>query len=111
MSQKEKAKFKLSWQESNLLEKPLSLSMIPMVYVIFIFYKEVKLNAEIDPVVIFESTGHYHEPVLQYLEERRITYYLVNPVVFTKLKRVAFERLSQTHLVLDIYENSTTKKI
>ncbi len=77
----------------------------------YVFYKELKLNAEADPVVIFESTGHYHEPVLQYLEERRITYYLVNPVVLTKLKRVAFERLSQTQLMLGIYANSTTKKI
>ena len=64
-----------------------------------------------NPVVIFESTGHYHEPVLQYLEERKITYYLVNPVISYETKKIVFERLSQTQLMLDIYANLSTKKI
>jgi transposase len=59
----------------------------------YVFYKEVKLNAEADPVVIFESTGHYHEPVLQYLEERRITYYLVNPVVSYETKKSSLRKV------------------
>jgi transposase len=59
----------------------------------YVFYKEVKLNAEADPVVIFESTGHYHEPVLQYLEERKITYYLVNPVVSYETKKSSLRKV------------------
>ncbi|MGN7943180.1 IS110 family transposase [Metabacillus sp. 22489] len=59
----------------------------------YVFYKELKLNAEADPVVIFESTGHYHEPVLQYLEERRITYYLVNPVVSYETKKSSLRKV------------------
>lgn len=59
----------------------------------YVFYKEVKLNAEADPVVIFESTGHYHEPVLQYLEEKRITYYLVNPVVSYETKKSSLRKV------------------
>lgn len=59
----------------------------------YVFYKEVKLNAEADPVVIFESTGHYHEPVLQYLEERRITYYLVNPVISYETKKISLRKV------------------
>ena len=59
----------------------------------YVFYKEVKLNADTDPVVIFESTGHYHEPVLQYLEERRITYYLVNPVVSYETKKSSLRKV------------------
>lgn len=60
---------------------------------LYVFYKEVKLNAEADPVVIFESTGHYHEPVLQYLEEKRITYYLVNPVVSYETKKSSLRKV------------------
>lgn len=59
----------------------------------YVFYKEVKLNAEADPVDIFESTGHYHEPVLQYLEEKRITYYLVNPVVSYETKKSSLRKV------------------
>lgn len=59
----------------------------------YVFYKKVKLNAETDPVVIFESTGHYHEPVLQYLEEKRITYYLVNPVVSYETKKSSLRKV------------------
>lgn len=59
----------------------------------YVFYKEVKLNAKADPVVIFESTGHYHEPVLQYLEERRITYYLVNPVISYETKKISLRKV------------------
>lgn len=59
----------------------------------YVFYKEIKLNAGADPVVIFESTGHYHEPVLQYLEERRITYYLVNPVISYETKKSSLRKV------------------
>jgi transposase len=59
----------------------------------YVFYKEVKLKAEADPVVIFESTGHFHEPVLQYLEERKITYYLVNLVVSYETKKSSLRKV------------------
>jgi transposase len=59
----------------------------------YVFYKEVKLNAEANPVVIFESTGHYHEPVLQYLEERRIAYYLVNPMISYQAKKNSLRKV------------------
>ncbi|WP_200411963.1 IS110 family transposase, partial [Virgibacillus salexigens] len=59
----------------------------------FIFYKEVEFQAESKPVVVFESTGHYHEPILQYLEERKITYYLVNPVVSYETKKSSLRKV------------------
>ncbi|EQB34558.1 hypothetical protein M948_21085 [Virgibacillus sp. CM-4] len=59
----------------------------------FIFYKEVEFQAESKPVVVFESTGHYHEPILQYLEERKITYYLVNPVVSYETKKISLRKV------------------
>jgi transposase len=59
----------------------------------FMFYKKVELHAESKPVVVFESTGHYHEPILQYLEERKITYYLVNPVVSYETKKSSLRKV------------------
>ncbi|RIW26471.1 IS110 family transposase [Bacillus salacetis] len=59
----------------------------------FMFYKELELHADSNPVIVFESTGHYHEPVLQYLEERRIVYYLVNPVVSYETKKSSLRKV------------------
>lgn len=75
----------------------------------YVFYEEVKLKAEANPVVIFESTGHYHEPVLRYLEERRITYYLVNPVISyqtkkSSLRKVKSDPADARHLCLIYYK-------
>ncbi|MYL38367.1 IS110 family transposase [Halobacillus litoralis] len=45
------------------------------------------------PVVVFESTGHYHEPVLQFLEEHQIVYYLVNPVLSHEAKKMSLRKV------------------
>jgi transposase len=55
------------------------------------------------PAIIFESTGHYHEPVLQFLEEHGITYYLINPVISyearkTSLRKVKTDKIDAFHL-------------
>uniref|UniRef100_UPI0037C1468B IS110 family transposase n=1 Tax=Halobacillus shinanisalinarum TaxID=2932258 RepID=UPI0037C1468B len=52
---------------------------------------------------MFESTGHYHEPVLQFLEDHHITYYLINPVVSyearkTSLRKVKTDKIDASHL-------------
>ncbi|GMA65070.1 hypothetical protein GCM10025859_55100 [Alicyclobacillus fastidiosus] len=31
--------------------------------------RTVEATAEVRPVIIFESTGHYHTPVMEFLEE------------------------------------------
>lgn len=46
------------------------------------FYQELEKASGQPPAVIFESTGHFHEPVLQFLENQDIAYYLINPVVY-----------------------------
>src|SRR5699024_695943 len=56
------------------------------------FYQKVEQVAGQPPAIIFESTGHYHEPVLQFLEEHGITYYLINPVILTRLEKRACAR-------------------
>ncbi len=38
------------------------------------------------PMVILESTGHYHSPVIQYLEEHEVLYILLNPIISYQAK-------------------------
>ncbi|TMN20813.1 IS110 family RNA-guided transposase [Lentibacillus cibarius] len=67
------------------------------------FYQEVEQVSGQTPAVIFESTGHYHEPVLQFLENHDVTYYLINPVVSyearkTSLRKVKTDKIDAFHL-------------
>lgn len=53
--------------------------------------------------MILESTGHYHEPVLRFLEDHGITYFLINPVISfearkTCLRRVKTDKANAYHL-------------
>lgn len=57
------------------------------------FYQEVEQVSGQPPAVIFESTGHYHEPVLQFLEAYGITYYLINPVVSSEAKKTSLRKV------------------
>lgn len=83
------------------------------------FYQEVEQASGRPPAVIFESTGHYHEPVLQFLENQDIAYYLINPVVSyeakkTSLRKVKTDKIDAFHLGelyykedLEVYERKT----
>ncbi|MEK4065033.1 transposase [Peribacillus sp. FSL R5-0717] len=51
------------------------------------FLKEVEEVAGQMPMVILESTGHYHSPVIQYLEEQGILYILLNPIISYQAKK------------------------
>ncbi|SDI80781.1 IS110 family transposase [Alteribacillus bidgolensis] len=67
------------------------------------FYQEVQEVSRLPPAVVFESTGHYHEPVLQSLEDHQIVYYLVNPVLSyeakkTSLRKVKTDAIDAFHL-------------
>src|SRR5699024_2315258 len=67
------------------------------------FYQEVEQIAGQPPAVIFESTGPYHEPVLQFIEDKTITYYIFNSVVSyedkkTCLRKVKTDKVDAYHL-------------
>ncbi|MFS1512404.1 IS110 family transposase [Chengkuizengella sp. SCS-71B] len=71
--------------------------------VFYKFYKEVEAEAEKAPVVIFESTGHYHEPVVQFLERERIVYIMVNPIIShgakkSSMRKVKTDAIDASHL-------------
>ncbi|WFT74173.1 IS110 family transposase [Halobacillus naozhouensis] len=57
------------------------------------FWLEVEEITGRPPVVVFESTGHYHEPVLQFLEDHQIVYYLVNPVLSHEAKKMSLRKV------------------
>lgn len=57
------------------------------------FYKEVAAKAEKSPIIILESTGHYHEPVIQFLEKEEIVYIMVNPIVSSGAKKSSMRKV------------------
>jgi len=87
------------------------------------FYKELEKVSGQPPAIIFESTGHYHEPVLHFLENNDIVYYLVNPVISfearkTNLRQVKTDKADAYHLGelyykedLEIYQKKTEKAL
>ncbi|MGG1576046.1 IS110 family transposase [Fictibacillus sp. NRS-1165] len=78
------------------------------------FYQEVEEVAGLPPAVVFESTGHYHEPVLQFLEDKQVIYYLVNPVLSyeakkASLRKVKTDAIDAFHLGELYYKNEDLK--
>lgn len=60
---------------------------------LFNIVKIVQNKAEISPVVILESTGHYHEPIIQFLEEREIHFIVVNPLISHQAKKSSLRKV------------------
>lgn len=53
------------------------------------------------PTVIFESTGHYHTPITQFLEEHQFVYILVNPLIAHQAKKSSLRKVKTD--ALDAY--------
>ncbi|WP_085521477.1 IS110 family transposase [Tuberibacillus sp. Marseille-P3662] len=69
----------------------------------YTFYQEVEQASGKYPTVILESTGHYHEPVVQFLERNQMVYFLVNPIVSfgakqTGMRKVKTDAVDAAHL-------------
>ncbi|MFJ8072313.1 IS110 family transposase [Peribacillus sp. NPDC096447] len=54
------------------------------------------------PMVILESTGHYHTPVIQYLEEQGILYILLNPIISYQAKKTSLRKVKTD--AIDAYQ-------
>ncbi|MGP4109286.1 IS110 family transposase [Virgibacillus sp. L01] len=57
------------------------------------FLKEVESLAGEKPSVILESTGHYHTPIIQYLEEHDYVYIIVNPLIAHRAKSSSLRKV------------------
>ncbi|MEC0344114.1 IS110 family transposase [Peribacillus frigoritolerans] len=53
-------------------------------------------------MVILESTGHYHTPVIQYLEEHGILYILLNPIISYQAKKSSLRKVKTD--AIDVYQ-------
>jgi transposase len=54
---------------------------------------EVEELAGVRPLIIFESTGHYHKPITQLLDEHNYLYILVNPLVAHLAKKSSLRKV------------------
>jgi transposase len=67
------------------------------------FLEGVEKEAKVKPTVILEPTGHYHTPVIQFLEEQNFLYILVNPLLSynakkSSLRKVKTDEIDAFHL-------------
>lgn len=75
------------------------------------FLKEIEGMTGQMPMVILESTGHYHSPVIQYLEEHEVLYILLNPIISYQAKRSSLRKVKTTQLMRISCVCFITKKI
>ncbi|CAH0347778.1 IS110 family transposase [Bacillus sp. CECT 9360] len=73
------------------------------------FLKEIERKTGVRPAVILESTGHYHTPIIQCLEESQYLYILVNPIISyqakkTSLRKVKTDAVDAYHLCVLYYK-------
>ena len=57
------------------------------------FLKEVENESGMEPTVILESTGHYHTPIIQFLEEQNYLYIMVNPLLSYQAKKSSLRKV------------------
>ena len=57
------------------------------------FLKEIKDITGQQPPVVLEATGHYHAPVVQYLEERNYLLIIVNPLISHRAKSSSLRKV------------------
>ncbi|MEK4011033.1 IS110 family transposase [Peribacillus sp. FSL M8-0224] len=66
------------------------------------FLKEIEEVTGQMPMVILESTGHYHSPVIQYLEEQGFPYILLNPINSYQAKKSSLRKVKTD--AIDAYQ-------
>jgi transposase len=54
---------------------------------------EVRSKAGSSPTVILESTGHYHQAVIQFLEAQDILFFVVNPLISHQAKKSSLRKV------------------
>lgn len=57
------------------------------------FLGEIKSMTGKMPVVILESTGHYHTPIIQCLDENDVLYILLNPIISHQAKKSSLRKV------------------
>ena len=65
------------------------------------FLQEIEDITNIKPVIIMESTGHYHSPVMQFLDNLRYLYIVINPLISYRAKSSSLRKVKTD--VIDAY--------
>lgn len=55
--------------------------------------EEVKRETGLKPSIVLEATGHYHSPVVQYLEDRGYLLIIINPLISYKAKSSSLRKV------------------
>jgi transposase len=71
------------------------------------FLKEIEALAGKKPSVVLESTGHYHAPVVQFLEEHQYVTILVNPLISYRAKSSSLRKVKTD--AIDAYNEAARK--
>jgi transposase len=66
------------------------------------FLNEIEVMTGQMPMVILESTGHYHSPVVQYLDEHGVLYILLNPIISYQAKKSSLRKVKTD--AIDAYQ-------
>jgi transposase len=67
--------------------------------------KDIKTKTGGSPTVILESTGHYHEAVIQFLEEQQLSVIVVNPLISHQAKKSSLRKVKTD--AVDAYQLSS----
>lgn len=54
------------------------------------------------PAVVLEATGHYHSPVVQFLDEHQYLYIVINPLISYQAKKTNLRKVKTD--IADAYE-------
>ncbi|MEW5596947.1 transposase [Peribacillus frigoritolerans] len=66
------------------------------------FPKEIEEVTGQMPMISLESTGHYHTPVIQFLEEQGVLYILLNPIISYQVKKSSLRKVKTD--AIDAYQ-------
>lgn len=58
-----------------------------------LFLKDVETQSGHQPTIILESTGHYHAPIVQFLEKQHYVYIMVNPLISHQAKKSSLRKV------------------
>lgn len=57
------------------------------------YVRAVESAAEMSPCIVMEATGHYHSPVVQFLDEHQYLYIVINPLISYEAKKTNLRRV------------------
>src|SRR5699024_2950748 len=66
---------------------------LPGLQTYHIFNQEKKKRSGQLPTVICKTTRHYNEPILKFLKNQDIAYYLINPVVSFEARKMSLRQV------------------